>query len=82
MWEEETRNLPEMSKDDSRHSTPRLPEIVEFPRCNNAGIEWYRWMLVDPPVVGPKGKKLLEPSEGEDATPEATSPGTDNWPLH
>ena len=30
---------------------------------------------MDPPVVDPNGKKLLEPSEEEDATPEATDLG-------
>ena len=41
-------------------------------------------MPADLPLVGPKGKRLLEPSEseGEDATPEATNPRKDNWPLH
>ena len=58
------------------------PEVVEFPRCNNASIEWNRRMPADPPLVDPKGEKLLEPPEGEDATLEASDPGTDNWPPH
>ena len=37
--EEETCNLHEKSKDGWRHSTPRPQEVVEFPRCNNAGID-------------------------------------------
>ena len=37
--EEETHNLPENSKDGWRHSTPRPPQAVEFPKWNNAGIE-------------------------------------------
>ena len=37
--EEETHNLPEISKDDWRHSTPRPPEAVEFPKWNNVSIE-------------------------------------------
>ena len=39
-------------------------------------------MPAGPPLVGPKGEKLLEPSEGEDATLEANDSGTDNQPLH
>ena len=58
------------------------PEVVEFPKCNNAGIEWYGRMPADSTLVDPKDKKLLEPSEGEDATPEATDPRTDNQPPH
>ena len=50
--------------------------------CNNAGIEWYGRMPTDPPLVVPKGKRLLEPSEGEDASLEATHPGTDNLHPH
>ena len=30
----------------------------------------------------PKGEKLPEPPEGEDATPEASDPRTDNQPPH
>ena len=59
MQEEETHNLPETSKDCWRHSTPRSPEVVVFPRCNNASIEWYERMPADPPLTDPKGKKLL-----------------------
>ena len=55
---------------------------MEIPRCNNAGIEWYWRMPTDPPLKDLKGEKLLEPPEEEDATPEATDPGTDNWPPH
>ena len=82
MKEEETHNLPEMSKDGWRHSIPRPPEVVEFPRCNNAGFEWYGRLPADPSLLGPKGKKLLKPSEGENATVEATDQRTDNWPPH
>ena len=53
-----------------------------FQRYNNAGIEWYRSMPADPLLVDIKGEMLLGPSEGEDATTEATDPMTDNWPLH
>ena len=34
------------------------------------------------PLEGPKGEKLPEPPEGDDATPEACYPGMDNWPPH
>ena len=80
--QEEKNNLPETSKDGGKHSTPRPPEIVAFPRCNNVGIEWYGRMPADPPLVNPKDEKLLGPSEQEGATPEATDPKTDNWPPH
>ena len=50
--------------------------------CNNAGIEWNEKMPTGPPLEGPKGEKLPEPPEGEDATPEASDPGTDNLPPH
>ena len=33
-------------------------------------------------MEGPKGKKLPEPPEEEDATLEATDPGTENVPPH
>ena len=79
MLQEETCNLPEMSKDGLRHSTPSPPEVV---RCNNAAIEWNEKMPPGPPLEGPKGEKLPEPPEGEGATPEAFDPGTDNWPPH
>ena len=39
-------------------------------------------MPAGPPLEGLKGGKLPEPSEGEDATPEASVPRTDNWPPH
>ena len=61
---------------------PRLPKVVKFPRCNNAVIEWYGRMPADPPSVDTKGEKLLQPSEGEDATPEANDLITDNQPPH
>ena len=44
------------------------PEVVDIPRCNNTDIEWYQMMPADPPLVDPKGEKLLQPPEGEDAT--------------
>ena len=35
-------------------------------------------MPVGPPVEGPKGKRLHEPPEAEDATLEVNDPGVDN----
>ena len=57
---------------------PKAPEVVEITVCNNAGIQWYGRMSTDPPLADPKGEKLLEPPEGEDATLEASDPETDN----
>ena len=37
-------------------------------------------MPAGPPLEGPKGEMLPEPPKGEDATPEASNPRTDNWP--
>ena len=42
--------------------------------CNNTGIEQN--------VEGPKGEKMLEPPEGEDATLGASDPRTNNQPPH
>ena len=64
------------------HSTPRPPEVVEISRCNNAAIEWNEKVPAGPPLEGPKGEKLTEPPEGEDATMEASDPTTDNGPPH
>ena len=75
MQEEETNNLPDTFKDGWRHSTPWSPEVVEFPRCNNAGIEWYGRIPTDPPMVDPKGEKLLGQCEEEDSTQKQPIPG-------
>ena len=47
---------------------PKAPELVEFPRCNNASIEWNEKMPADPPLEDPKCEKALEPPEGKDDT--------------
>ena len=39
-------------------------------------------MPTDPPMVDPKGEKLLGQCEEEDATPEATDPVIDNQPPY
>ena len=54
-----TYKLPETPKDGWRHSTPRPPEVVEFPWCNNADTEWYGRIPADPPLVDPKAKSSL-----------------------
>ena len=51
---------------------------MEFPRCNNAHIEWYVRMPADLPLTDAKGKELIGQCEEEDATLEATDPMTDN----
>ena len=50
--------------------------------CNNAGTKWNEKMTAGPPLEGPKGEKLPEPPEGEDATLEASNLGTDDWPSY
>ena len=57
-------------------------EVVEIPRFNNADIEWNKKMPAGPPLEGHKGEKLPELPDGEDATPEASNPWTDNWSPH
>ena len=47
-----------------------------------AGIEWNEKMPAGPPLEGPKDEKLPEPPEGDGVTPEASNPGTNNWPPH
>ena len=42
-----------MSKDSRKGSTPRLPEHVDFPRYNNADMDWYMMRPTDPPPVDP-----------------------------
>ena len=39
-------------------------------------------MQAGPPLEDPKGGKLHEPLEGEDATPETTDPRTDSLLPH
>ena len=51
IYEEETHNSPDMSKSGSKHSTQRLPELRDIPKCNRDDIYWYIRMSTDPPVV-------------------------------
>ena len=54
MQEEEIHNSPDMFKGAQKYSTPRLPWVVDFPRCYHANIDWYIRMPEDPPLVDPK----------------------------
>ena len=64
------------------YSTPWAPEVVDFPRCNLADIEWYMRMQTDLPLVDPKVEMLFWQCEEEDATLEETMPMSDNWLPH
>ena len=40
-----------------KHSTPRIPEVADSPRCNNVNIDCYMMMPANPfPVYTPKFK--------------------------
>ena len=39
---------------------PRFPEVVDFPRCNNADTDWYVRMPTDPPLFDSKVEMLLK----------------------
>ena len=77
MQEEETQNSPDMSKYGWNHSTPRLLEVLDFPRCNNAGMR----MSIDWPLVDSKVEMLPEVCK-EDANLEPTFPMRDSWLPH
>ena len=57
---EETYNSPHMSKCGRNHSTPRFPEVVDFPRCNSADIDRYMRMPTDTPLVSPQNEMQPE----------------------
>ena len=59
MQEGETHNLPDVSKAGGKHSTSRLPEVMDVPRCNNADIDWYMRMPTDPPPIDANMKCFL-----------------------
>ena len=79
MQEEETHSLPNISQDSQTHSTPKAPEVVDFGWHNTADTAWSMRLLTDPSLVDPKAEMQLGQCEEEDATPEATFPGTDIW---
>ena len=63
-------------------SSPKLPEVVDFPRCNNADIDWYVTMPTDTPPVDPKVEVLPELCKEQDATLEPISPIIYGWFPH
>ena len=60
MQEAEIHNLPDMSKDGWKHACPKLPELVDSSRCNNADINWYVRMPINPSLVDTKVEMPLE----------------------
>ena len=55
-----------------------FPEVVDFPRCNNADIDWY--------IRRPTGLSLVDPKaemqhEEEGATLGPTLPATDSFQI-
>ena len=58
------------------HSTLRIPDVVDFPRCNIADIICYMRKPTDPPLVDPKVEILPQLCEEENATLELTFPMT------
>ena len=72
MQEEEAHNSPEMTWDHLKHSTLRLLEVVDFPRCHNADIDWYMRMPMDPPLVCLNIEVLPELCKGEGVILEPT----------
>ena len=72
MQEEQTHNLLKLPRMVEGIQPQGPPEVAVFPRCNNVHIESYRRMATDPPLVDPRGEKLLGPREEGDATPGAT----------
>ena len=51
---EGTHNLPDMFKGGCKHLTLILPEVMGFPRFNNADIDWYMRMPTDPLPFDPR----------------------------
>ena len=82
LMQEETHNSYHMSKGGWKHSTPRFPEVVYFPKCNNADIDWYVRMPTDPSLVGPKIETMTAVYEEEGGTLDPAFPMIDSWLLH
>ena len=61
------------------HSTPRLPEVVDFPGCNITANHWYMSMPIGSPLVDPKVETKPELCEEEDATLEPNFLMADKW---
>ena len=51
-------------------STPRLPEVKDFPRCNIADTDWHVRMPTDHPPDDPKVEILAGLCKEKDATLE------------
>ena len=47
--------------------TPRIPEAVDFPRCNTSEMDWYMTMSTHPAPVEPEVEMQPELCEEEDA---------------
>ena len=68
----EVHNSHKISTDGLKHSTPRVPKVVDFTRCSNADFDWYGRMPADPPPVDPKVEMPPEPCKKVDAILELT----------
>ena len=64
------------------HSTPRLSDVMGFPRCDIADIDWYVRLPRDPHLVDPKVEMQSELCKEEDSTLELTSLMKGNWLPH
>ena len=56
--------------------------MVDFPRFNNADIDWYVRMPTYAPPVDPNIETQSELSEEEGATQEPTLPIINSWLSH
>ena len=57
---------------------PRLPYVLDFPRCINTDIDQYVRIPMCPPLLDPKGETLLALHEEEEAILILTIPVIDN----
>ena len=62
------------SEDGWKCSIPWLPEVVDFPRCNTAHIDWYVRMPTNTPSARPIVEMLPQMCEEEGSTLEPTLP--------
>ena len=81
MHEEEKYHSPDMSKDCGKYSSPRLPEVMDFPRCTNVDTDWYLRMPIDPPCLT-QNEILPELCQEEGSTLEVTFPRIDSQNPH
>ena len=59
-----------------KHAIPRVPQVVNVPRFNNADIDWYVRIPTDSPPTDPKVKMLPELCQEYGATLKLTLPVT------